>query len=156
MKEYLEHKYGYINIDDENLYFTKTGVWQEAYSLSEPKKVAVQMRTKILELITNVIPITFFIYTFVNLTNKFECIFASFAVLLLLLTYIFKKKQSLYVPIFTIPFHKIKSMESSEKNQLKFTFLDQENKEVYQIVKFKNKHFTSAKEKLQSVLHCNA
>lgn len=35
MKEWLKHKYGYINIDDENVYVTKTGNWSEISKLQE-------------------------------------------------------------------------------------------------------------------------
>jgi hypothetical protein len=35
MKEWLKHKYGFINIDDENVYVTKTGNWSEVSGLEE-------------------------------------------------------------------------------------------------------------------------
>jgi hypothetical protein len=35
MKEWLKHKHGYLNIDEKNLYFTKTGNWSEIADLKE-------------------------------------------------------------------------------------------------------------------------
>ena len=35
MKEWLKHKHGYLNIDENNLYFTKTGNWSEIPDLKE-------------------------------------------------------------------------------------------------------------------------
>ncbi len=50
MKEWLKHKYGFINIDDENVYVTKTGNWSEVSGLKEknykPFKFA-DFRTKL-------------------------------------------------------------------------------------------------------------
>jgi hypothetical protein len=50
MKEWLKHKYGFINIDDENVYVTKTGNWSEVSGLEEknykPFKFA-DFRTKL-------------------------------------------------------------------------------------------------------------
>lgn len=50
MKEWFKHKYGFINIDDENVYITRTGNWSEVSGLKEknykPLKFA-DFRTKL-------------------------------------------------------------------------------------------------------------
>ena len=35
MKEWFKYRYGFINIDENNLYFTKTGNWSETVGLEE-------------------------------------------------------------------------------------------------------------------------
>ena len=38
MKEYFKYKYGYINVDNENLYLTNSGNWQEARETEEKSR----------------------------------------------------------------------------------------------------------------------
>lgn len=35
MKHYFKYSYGYVNIDDENLFMTNSGNWSETHSLEE-------------------------------------------------------------------------------------------------------------------------
>ncbi len=35
MKDWFRYKYGFVNIDDENIYFTSTGNWTETKKLQE-------------------------------------------------------------------------------------------------------------------------
>lgn len=35
MKDWFRYKYGFVNIDDENIYFTTTGNWTETKKLAE-------------------------------------------------------------------------------------------------------------------------
>ncbi|MES2379444.1 MAG: hypothetical protein V4538_00280 [Bacteroidota bacterium] len=35
MKDWFKYKYGFVNIDDENIYFTSTGNWTETKKLQE-------------------------------------------------------------------------------------------------------------------------
>ncbi len=37
-KEWFEYQYGYVNIDDENIYLTNTGNWSETLELKEKEK----------------------------------------------------------------------------------------------------------------------
>ncbi|MFP9117259.1 hypothetical protein ACLI08_05685 [Flavobacterium sp. RNTU_13] len=46
MKEYFKYKYGYINVDDENLYLTNSGNWQEARE-TEEKSRAIDKRNSV-------------------------------------------------------------------------------------------------------------
>lgn len=50
MKKWLKHTFGYINIDEENFYLTKTGNWSEIIGLKEkndkPQK-PVNFKTKL-------------------------------------------------------------------------------------------------------------
>lgn len=46
MKEYFKYKYGYINVDDENLYLTNSGNWQEARE-TEEKSRAIEKRNSV-------------------------------------------------------------------------------------------------------------
>lgn len=43
MHKWLKHKYGYLNIDDENIYATKTGNWSEINGLKEKNYKPRQM-----------------------------------------------------------------------------------------------------------------
>lgn len=38
MRHYFRYKGGYVNVDDENIYLTTTGNWQETAGLKEHKK----------------------------------------------------------------------------------------------------------------------
>jgi len=38
MKEWFKYEFGYVNIDDENLYFTSSGNWSETIDLNEKTK----------------------------------------------------------------------------------------------------------------------
>jgi hypothetical protein len=48
MRHYFRYKGGYINIDDENIYLTTTGNWQEISGLKEQKKNSYQKQLKFL------------------------------------------------------------------------------------------------------------
>lgn len=42
MKEYFKYKKGFVNIDDENLYLTNSGNWQEARNLQEKSSKTIR------------------------------------------------------------------------------------------------------------------
>jgi hypothetical protein len=48
MRHYFRYKGGYINIDDENIYLTTTGNWQETSVLKEQKKKNYQRQLNFL------------------------------------------------------------------------------------------------------------
>ena len=42
MREYFKYKKGFVNIDDENLYLTNSGNWQEARNLQEKSSKTIR------------------------------------------------------------------------------------------------------------------
>jgi len=47
MKEWFKYEYGYVNIDDDNIYFTNTGNWSEVGLLKEKSGVKSNKLRKI-------------------------------------------------------------------------------------------------------------
>ena len=69
MKEWLKHKYGFINIDDENVYVTKTGNWSEVSGLKEKNYKLFKLddfRTKLKIGIYLFIVFGFILYVFIS------------------------------------------------------------------------------------------
>ena len=46
MKHHFRHKRGYVNIDNENIYLTTTGNWQETSGLTEQKNNSYKQQFK--------------------------------------------------------------------------------------------------------------
>lgn len=124
MREYFKYEFGYINIDEENLYLTNSGNWSEVKNLSEKysKKYIHQNARRIRIIAFFVICIILFAYLFIS--NLFR---THLAIGLVVLGYfLYRYLQSDMGQSFLIPINKIDSIEKSEKN-LVLSFRNKEN-----------------------------
>lgn len=95
MKHFFKYKFGYINIDEETLYLTKTGNWQEVKDIvarndnKEGKKPSIL--AQIFSYILVLFNIAVFLYTLVYIP---EYIITTLIAVLVLdtITFIFRKE----------------------------------------------------------------
>lgn len=83
MKEWFKYKYGFVNIDTENLYFTNTGNWSETKDLKEKgiqkQNSFRQYRMKIIPFILILIAVFLLIFRSDNNDIRFSFIFGILA-----------------------------------------------------------------------------
>lgn len=138
MKKWFKHKHGYLNLDDDNLYFTKSGNWTEISKLKEKNTETWKTNSlmqKIIFISWNVINGGVLIWMTISsiLSGNWG---TTLWVLILLVAY------NVYVfltydiySVFRIPYEKIKKIEL-ENNQVTVTFTDFEGSEtVYKLKK---------------------
>lgn len=133
MKHFFKYEKGYINIDNNNLYMTKTGNWSETDLLSEKSS-----RSKSQNAIKKIKTYSFYgmliaisLLFFFNLSNgKGNKIFLPIGIILFLISgykYIRAGSGNQY----KIPLSKIIKMEYSSKS-LKIYFKNKDNKEDFE------------------------
>ena len=127
MKHYFKYKFGYINIDDENLYLTKTGNWQEVRDIKEnitTQEKEPSERNKEFYWWLFTIEIISLIYI---ITTHFELIIMHLLFILVMnsVVYIFHKREFGKQAI--IPLEKIEYIEIYNENSLKIHFQNSKN-----------------------------
>lgn len=130
MKEWLKHKYGYINIDDENVYVTKTGNWSEISKLQEKNHrrfIFLDGRTKLKIGIYLFVQAGLILYVFVSNIVSGDFL-VSLVILTLLIAYsVFSYLIPEYGSSFVIPKNKILTIQI-KASEAHITFLDANNK----------------------------
>lgn len=142
MKEWLKHKYGYINIDDENVYVTKTGNWSEINGLKEKNFKLLKFadfRTKLKVGIYLVLMLGLVLFGFVS-----NIISGNISVLLIFGLPVLGYTAFQYIipefgSSFVIPKNKINDVRT-EGSDVHIDFLDANNKST-------SNHFRSLNEK---------
>ncbi len=134
MKEYFKYKFGYVNIDDENLYFTSTGNWSETKNMKEKglqkqksfKKISIKVFFSIL-----VLAITLIILKHLNSGE-----IGSFSIIGLPIVGGYLAYKYLRTELgsqFKLPIAKINSIEILDSN-IDFVFIDANgNTKTYQV-----------------------
>lgn len=107
MKNYYKHNHGYINIDDENVYFIKSGNWQEACETKEKKSAKKIKRVNILMSALYISILLIFII-------RENYIFLLLAVVLFAQHLYTLLTKTVQVP-YKVPLSKIDNMELTEK-----------------------------------------
>ncbi|WP_420571252.1 hypothetical protein [Kordia sp.] len=133
MKEWFKYKYGFVNVDAENLYFTNTGNWSEIEGLEEKgiqkQNTFRQFRMKFIPFILIVIAVFLFIFQFEHTKIKFSLIFG---ILVLAFTaYKYLKRE--IGEKFTLPISKIENIILRGETAT-VTFRDGEGKSTEQLV----------------------
>jgi len=134
MREYFKYKKGFVNIDDENLYLTNSGNWQEARNLQEKSSKTIRANR--------------------NKKNKFTLYFyILLGIGVLLLFYQLSNGKSIRIPIvfcglgfavyrymiretgnaYKIPLHKIELISLVETNAT-IHFLDENSEETTEYI----------------------
>lgn len=130
-KKWFKHQFGFVNIDAENCYITKTGNWSEVQKLSEKNSMSFRsISTKDqIKLMLYFVPVTgllIFLFTKnlmggdISLLLLIGLPLAGYA--------IYKYWKPEFNSSFVIPKSKIQDIEIGEK-QIVIQFLDGENKE---------------------------
>jgi len=123
LKHYFKYKFGYINIDDENLYLTKTGNWQETKEITEKSKTSTRLNrnrknTK-LAFYWILYAIVFFIFnTF--FTTGFWITTAIILTIIISLLFFFYKRD--FGKQYKIPLSKIESIVLTNQTNLNIRF----------------------------------
>ncbi len=136
MKHYFKYNNGYINIDNENLYLTKTGNWQEVRDIKESNSIIPKKKiTKLQKVFSWIISSLLVVLCLFNIFYDFEGFLTYFFGLLLIesVILIFHKrdfgKQAL------IPLNQIEAIELYQKNGLKINFKNVGNEPDFEILK---------------------
>lgn len=106
MRQYYKHNHGYINIDDENIYFTRTGNWQEAHEAEEKKS---KKKIGLIDLVTIIISIAVIVF-FIIRKDYVLILLAVLPFGQLLYRYF---TQTVYMP-YKVPRIKIQALELKE------------------------------------------
>lgn len=77
MKNHYKHLFGFINIDDDTFYLTKSGVWSEVGDLSELGEIKDEVRTEKSTFKDWLLLIVFIIYMFINFVLYVMTLFES-------------------------------------------------------------------------------
>ena len=129
MKYFFKYKSGYINIDDENLYLTNSGNWQEARELNEKNRASIKKNNRRINnqkaFVYVVVTIIIILLFFMVKNNKVSI---SLSLGLIALAYYINNyfKREFGVK-YKIPLAKIESIEHYENNGLKINFKNANN-----------------------------
>lgn len=128
MKEFFKYRFGYINIDDKNLYLNETGNWSYVEKLKEKKRVSpiqkptvtiIYKLTYMLSLIAMVIFIIFYSNPFINAVIMLF-------IYMVIYYFIFEHLNIKIDYNYKIPLHKINSI-TQKGNILEINFLLKDN-----------------------------
>ena len=133
MKEWIKHKYGFINIDSNNVYLTKTGNWSEIHNLQEKNYKSTKeliekigLKNKVLNILYIGLILFGLISSIINLN-----IFNLSILFISILFYFFRfKREENYL----IPNNKILKIINNQ-DEIDLEFLDSNNKNT--IIKLK-------------------
>ncbi len=129
MKNWFKYEFGYVNIDDENIYFTNTGNWSEISGLTEKtKKVSRKNKLRETRILLFLIPclILFFCLFTCNLLSSRTSLLLMVGLPTLayfLYNYLKTETGSKYA----LPVSKLISIESDQKD-ITIHFMNGENK----------------------------
>ncbi|MFP9114373.1 hypothetical protein ACLI1A_10560 [Flavobacterium sp. RHBU_3] len=126
MKEYFKYKYGYINIDDENLYMTNSGKWQEARETEEKSRANEAVNERRINYMKSFVFIVFggiviyFAQTIDNKKVSIGIVVAALAIGYKLYDYFSSEFGSRY----RIPLHKLESVTAQGTERIRIGFLN--------------------------------
>ena len=136
MKHYFKYNNGYTNIDQENLYLTNSGNWQEARELIEKGKSSIKKNNARINymkgFVYTVFAIVIFLLFFMVENNKISITLS--AGLILLAYYINNYFKGEFGVRYKIPLAKIDTIEPYESDALKISFKNAENEADSEIV----------------------
>ena len=135
MKHYFKYSSGYINIDEENLYLTKTGNWQEVKDIKESNRIIPKKKiTKLQKAFSWIITSLLVVLCLFNIFYDFEGFLTYFFGLLLIesVILIFHKRDFGKQAIISL--NQIEAIESY-KNGLKINFKNIANEPDFEILK---------------------
>ncbi|WP_417366979.1 hypothetical protein [Flavobacterium beibuense] len=124
-KQYFKYGTGYVNIDNENLYLTNSGNWQEARELKEKdSSTKINNLTRIKNRNKGFIPVILIAFSIFTDSIIMASVMIAIAVLLFFILNIYYRRD-LGIQ-YKIPFSKIESVEKYEKG-IKISFRNKAN-----------------------------
>lgn len=144
MKKYFKHRFGYVNVDESNLYLTKTGNWGEVKQLNEkPSRKASKTTTfgTIVGLLIVFVIVFVNVYFINDLIESFGLLISSILIVSYILLIGYLRLRDKYGPTFLIPFDKIRGMDMIDESMLEIKFLDEANRESSQLIRIEENEF---------------
>lgn len=140
MKEWFKHDAGYVNIDTENIYFTKDGNWSETPKLKEKTKSEVMRSVpSIIVLVIMMIVATWSV--FVDVSSEYSLLKKAFLLIsgTLLITRIYNFFKSDIGLKIKIPLVKIQQIKIEEYSILIHYINGNGAEDVYTLTSVENK-----------------
>ncbi len=136
MKHYFKYASGYINIDDEALYLTSSGNWEEARNLIEKNANSAKANKRRVNRnsLLLYIPLALLIITSAVLVGADKLKFAPLMLLYLMIYYIHKHFSKKLGNRYKIPLSKIQAIEPVDGG-LKITFRNEAGEPDFEVVK---------------------
>lgn len=149
MKEYFKYKYGYINIDDENLYLTNSGNWQEA---RETEEKSHSNENENIRRITHMKSFVFVVIGGITiyLIREIQNIKVNLGIIAIALGIAYKVYNyfsSEFGGRYRIPLQKIQSITTEGPERIRIGFLNANNKPDFEFIdglEVKGKYFLNA------------
>lgn len=136
MKEYFKYKYGYINIDDENLYLTNSDNWHEARE-TEEKSRAIEKRNSVrivgMKIFVYVVLGAICIFLVKNLGNP-SVGFGVIGLAIFLGYRVYKVFSKEFGSRYRIPLQKISKISAQGTVGLRIDFLNANNEPDFEII----------------------
>lgn len=145
MKVFFSYQDGFVNIDDDYLYFTSTGVWSEAYALNEKTvespKQTITLKKKLIQLIWLLVFPLILIFVMYHISDEIELTYLTLVHLFLSFLYgiytIFFKKAEKQTS-FKVSKEKLIQV-SVRANKASVIFINGDNIEEKKLLKKMNK-----------------
>lgn len=154
MKKYFKHRFGYINIDESNLYFTKTGNWGEAKTLNE-KTTKKTTKTTAIGTVFGVLVVFLIVlvnsYLINDLIDSFGLLISSVLITSYIFLISYLRLKDKYGPAFLIPLDKIRGMDMIDKSMLEIKFFDETNQKSNQLIKINDIEFKKVREEIKEL-----
>lgn len=136
MKEYFKYKFGYVNIDDENLYLTNSGNWQEARETEEKSSANLHVNAQRINRMKSFVFVVIGGIT-VYLLREVESIKTSIGIVVIAAGLAYKTYQhfsSEFGNRYRIPLHKIQSITAKKTEVVRIGFFNANNTPDFEII----------------------
>ncbi|MFY7729817.1 MAG: hypothetical protein ACOVRN_09895 [Flavobacterium sp.] len=136
MKEYFKYKYGYINVDDKNLYLTNSGNWQEARETEEKSRANESENTgRIIRMKSFVFIVMGAIFIFLVKSLENPKISIGIIAITLFLGYsVYQVFSKEFGSRYRIPLQKIIKISAQGTENLRIDFLNANNEPDFEII----------------------
>ena len=136
MKHYFKYDSGYVNINDENLFLTSSGNWQETHDLEEKSRATIAQNERRINRMKSFVYVVFGgagigIYKILN--NK-EASIGITVVLIAMAYYVLQYYKSDFGKRYKIPLGKIEGIERHERQGLKINFRNVNNEPDFEVI----------------------
>ena len=137
MKEWFKYEYGFINVDDDNVYLTSTGNWSETKNMEEKSDASI--RKHVVKKWINILYlggwfivfVSFLIAFYTKSTDLNQAYWRLPLALIGLALIMYKHLRKDMGPKYKIPISKIKKIEFG-KEDIFIHFIDPRNEQVFQ------------------------
>ena len=136
MKHYFKYGAGYININDQNLFLTSSGNWQETHVLEEKSRATIAKNERRINRMKGFVYVVFGgagigIYKILN--NK-EVSIGIIVGLVAMAYYVLQYYKSDFGKRYKIPLSKIERIEKHDREGLKINFRNVNNEPDFEVI----------------------